>query len=138
MKTFFSISLTMALLIIGGVTGAESEEICGTWINKEYKFQPYQKRVFNLDGTIKFYRYEDSPDPDFEGSYSIDEKWTDSDERIWYKVKAAGEFHKNQVEYYLLCRITNSGKMLEFVFHISDYHKKLNPNHPTYRVYYRK
>ncbi len=138
MKPFIAITLSLAFLISTAITSAGDEDICATWVNTEYKHQKYQKRIFGPDGTVKFYRYEDSPSPEFYGTYTIDKKWTDSEQNIWYKVRTPGKFHGNQVEYYFLSKISDSHRKLEFVFHVSNYHEEMNPDHPTYRVYYRK
>ena len=144
MKTILAIMLSLALLIFAGMTLAGSEDICGTWVNTEQpkgRYYPVEeKRVFSLDGMFKFYRYESSQSPEFEGTYTITEKWTDSQGNIWYKMKAMGKSlkYRDNVEWYLLSRISDSGKTLEYVYHPLDYHKKLDPNHPSYRILYRK
>lgn len=139
--------LLFVILILAGIweigeqacVGQENEEICGTWLNTEYKgTRRWQKRIFSPDGTLRAYRYESLLSPDCEGIYTITEKWTDSQQNIWYKIKTDGKCHGEQVVYYYLIRITDSGKTLELVYHPVDYHKELDPKHPSYRVLYRK
>jgi len=73
-----------------------------------------------------------------EGTYSIIKKWTDSEKNLWYKLKATEiKRGKSTEDYYYLSKISDSGKKLEFVFHASDYLKVINPDKPTYRVYFR-
>ena len=106
--------------------------------NTDYNHFTFQKRVFNPDGTFRFYRYESSPTPELKGTYSINEKWTDSEKIIWYKLKATEiKKGKSTEDYYYLSKISDSGKKLEFVFHASDYLKVINADKPTYRVYFR-
>ena len=155
MKITKSISCVISvfvILILAGIwamgeqtcVAQENEEICGTWLNtnppkKDVRYSRYaQLWIFSPDATVKFYRYDSSPSPGFEGTYTITEKWTDSEENIWYKMKAPGKFYGEEVEWYFLARISDTGKTLEFVRHPVNYHKELDPNHPSYRIYYRK
>jgi hypothetical protein len=144
MKTILVISLCSALLIFAGTASAESEDICGTWVNTEQPKGKYhhvsQKRVFSPDGMVKFYYYELGQSPEFEGTYTITEKWTDSGGNIWYKMKVTGKSirYNEKVGWYFLSRISDSGKTFEYVYHPLDYHKKLDPDHPSYRIIYRR
>ena len=138
MKLFIFIVSSLVLLTFTGITLAGDEKISATWINTDYNHFTFQKRVFNPDGTFRFYRYESSPSPEFEGTYSIIEKWTDSEKIIWYKLKATEiKRGKSTEDYYYLSKISDSGKKLEFVFHASDYLRVINPDRKTYRVYFR-
>ena len=138
MKLFIFILSSLVLITLTGITLAGDEEISATWINTDYNHFTFQKRVFNPDGTFRFYRYESSPSPEIEGTYSIIEKWTDSEKILWYKLKATViKKGKSTEDYYYLSKISDSGKKLEFVFHASDYLKVINPDRKTYRVYFR-
>ena len=148
MRTIFAIVLSLALLIFAGTNLAGSDDIWGTWLTTEKpkgdSLHVSQKRVFSSEGKIKFYRYESSQSPEFVGTYTITEKWTDSEGNNWYKLKATGTSirYGDKAGWFLLARISDSGKTLEYVYHPSDYHKKLDPNHPSYhpsyRIIYRK
>ena len=142
MKPFLVITLSVVLLISAGITLAGPEEICATWINTEYfkgnQYEKYQKRIYSPDQTFWSYRYESLPSPDCEGTYTIAEKWTDSEKNTWYKIKKDGKCHGEQFVNYYLIRISDSGKTLEHVRHPVDYHKELDPKHPSFRIYYRK
>ena len=136
---FFNLATAILLLLFStGITFAVDEEISATWINTDYNHFTFQKRVFNPDGTFSFYRYVSSFSPEIEGTYSIGEKWTDSEKILWYKLKATViKKGKSTEDYYYLLRISDSGKKLEFVFHASEYLKVINPDRKTYRVYFR-
>ena len=137
MKLCIFIVSSLILLTSTGITLAGDEEISATWINTDYNHFTFQKRVFNPDSTFSFYRYESSPSPEIEGTYSVIEKWTDSEKFLWYKLKATViKRGKTAEDYYYLSKISDSGKKLEFVFHPSDYLKVIYPNKPTYRVYF--
>jgi len=88
MKLCIFLLSSLVLLTLTGITLAGDEELSATWINTDYNHFTFQKRVFNPDGTFRFYRYESSPTPELKGTYSINEKWTDSEKIIWYKLKA--------------------------------------------------
>ncbi len=138
MKLCIFILSSLVLLTHTGITLAGDEEISATWINTDYNHFTFQKRVFNPDGTFSFYRYVSSSSPEVEGTYSIGEKWTDSEKILWYNLKATViKKGKSTEDYYYLSKISDSGKKLEFVFHASDYLKVINPDKPTYRVYFR-
>jgi len=144
-KSMLCVSSVFAILILAGIwaigeqtcVAQEKDEILGTWLNTEYKRHP-QKWIFSPDETCEVYNSESAPSPFFEATYTIAEKWTDSEENIWYKLKATGKLGKQKAEWYYLARISDSGKTLEYVYHPVDYHKELDPNHPSYRIYYRK
>ena len=138
MKLCIFILSSLVLLTLTEITLAGDEKISATWINTDYNHFTFQKRVFNTDGTFKFFRYDSSPSPELEGTYSIIKKWTDSEKNLWYKLKATEiKRGKSTEDYYYLSKISDSGKKLEFVFHASDYLKVINTDMPTYRVYFR-
>ena len=138
MKLCIFILSSLVLITLTEITLAGDEEISATWINTDYNHFTFQKRVFNPDGTFRFYRYKSSPKSEIEGTYSIGEKWTDSEKILWYKLKATViKKGKSTEDYYYLSKISDSGKKLEFIFHASDYLKVINPDRKTYRVYFR-
>ena len=49
MKSFFALTLSISFLILAGIVRAESEEVCGTWINTEYKFREHYQFVNGFD-----------------------------------------------------------------------------------------
>ena len=134
-------ALLVMAIFISTVQAQESKEyLYGEWVNKEYdgaSAEAYPKWDYNSDGTWASYvKIEDQPV--WGGKYTITEKWTDSEKIIWYKLKATEiKRGKSTEDYYYLSKISDSGKKLEFVFHASDYLKVINPDKPTYRVYYR-
>jgi hypothetical protein len=161
-KMFVSISiLILALLIINGscVTkkrmGKDSEELYGTWINEEYKgiTDVFEINVFNPDGTMKFFETEANVwEPDVEVleggwipgtyfTYTIEDKWTDSDGNVWYKVEAVyGGYEENPGRFYLLMKISDSNRVLEYMVGRVDYREEIDPTKVpyTYRIYYRQ
>lgn len=144
MKTTSVILFSFVFLFFADITLGESEDIWGTWVTtkkpKGDSLHVSQKRVFTSGGEIKFYFYESSQSPEFEGTYVVAEKWTDAGKNTWYKIKATGKSlrYGDKAGWYMLTRISDSGKTLEYVYHPLEYHKKLDPDHPSYRILYRK
>jgi hypothetical protein len=62
-------------------------------------------------------------------------RWKDSQGNIMYKIHWVGSWGKAG---YSLCRISNSGKTLEYMNSHNDYPKEIDPNSSYYRKYNRK
>jgi hypothetical protein len=161
-RTYVSIMIfVLALLIIAGSCAPKKriiidlvevipEELYGTWINEEYKGStpPFGKDVYNPDGTFEWYRTEPSPwETDVEileggwirgtyGTYTIEDKWTDSDGNVWYKVEVVEVI----TSFYMLMKISDSNRVLEYMVGRVDYLTEIDPNDVQYRyrIYYRQ
>jgi len=136
--------------------GSKKEELHGTWINKEYKDNqsaPFEKHVINPDGTMNFFKTEKAVwETDVEVlengwiecyayTYTIKDKWTDSDRNVWYKVEAImGGYEENPDKAYLLMKISDSNRVLEFMVGLVGYREELDPTalEYHYRKYYRQ
>ena len=133
----------------------DSEELYGTWINEEYKGStpPFGKNVYNPDGTMEFFRTEAAPwETDIEVSeggwiggdsytYTIEDKWTDSDGNVWYKVKAVEGGHEHGQTFHLLMKISDSNRVLEYMVGRVGYHEDIDytvTSSYTRRIYYRQ
>jgi len=154
--------LVLAVLIIAGGCATkkrmvkDSEELYGTWINEEYKGStpPFGKYVFNPDGTYEYFRKEPAPwEKDVEileggwiignyGTYTIEDKWTDSDGNVWYKVEADElGYEEHPYSLYYLVKISDSNRVLEWMVGRLDYHEKIDytVTNPYIRsIYYRQ
>ena len=109
MKLCIFIVSSLVFLTLTGITLAGDEKISATWINTDYNHFTFQKRVFNPNGTFRFYRYDSSFSPEIEGTYSIIKKWTDSEKILWYKLKATViKKGKSTEDYYYLTKISDS------------------------------
>ena len=163
-RTFVSILiLGLAVLIIAGSCATkksmvkDSEELYGTWINEEYKSPstpPFKIHVINPDGTMGFFRTETSVwEKDVEVlengwipcdhyTYTIENKWVDSDGNVMYKVEAIGSgYEKNPVRILLLMKISDSNNVLEYMVNRVDYDETIDyseTNSYIRRIYYRK
>jgi len=116
---------------------SEKEEIYGTWINPEYggNWAP-QKLIMYPNGTWKRFLSRHDLAPGFTGSFTLIDKWTDSEGNIWYKM--FWNLGNIEWEMYEIVRISNSGKTLEYVFSEIDFPIGITTDHPNYRIYYRQ
>ena len=114
----------------------ETEEYYGAWVNPEYKGKSSSgfsvKLVNNSNGTWETYSFEYMTTPTFRGSYTIIDKWTDSEGSVWYKVawKSRGGGYEGKD----LVKISNSGNTCESAMSY-DYPAEIDPTHPNYRIY---
>jgi len=113
----------------------DKEVLFGTWINLDYSYQPPQKLVYNSDGTAWSATNADADLPDWRLRYLITGRWKDSNGNIMYKIHFVGSWGESG---YSLCRISNSGKTLEYMNNHLEYPKEVDPNKSYYRKYQRK
>ncbi len=154
MKTrslLLSVFLILAVLILIGsgetkkkaYEAKEDEELYGTWLNSEYYVSgdtpwPPVKIIYKPNGTFDY--YEDVGDQiHWWGTYTITDSWNDAEGNIWFKltwkVPAISE-----VINYQLCKISNSGNVMERTNFNLDYPPEINPNSYRYGywIYYRQ
>jgi beta-lactamase regulating signal transducer with metallopeptidase domain len=117
-----------------------SEEIYGTWINKEYsgdRASRCQKIVLHNWGYgEKWLKIEDEKSK-WSWTYFFAAKWTDSDGNIWYK--GLDQFPGWPVEY-SLTKISKNGAVMECIYSRTEFPSEsdLDPSHLAYLTYYRK
>jgi len=88
------------------------------------------------NGTWKRFLSRHDLAPGFTGSFTLIDKWTDSEGNIWYKM--FWNLGNIEWEMYEIVRISNSGKTLEYVFSEIDFPIGITTDHPNYRIYYRQ
>jgi hypothetical protein len=108
----------------------EYEEYYGTWVNTEFN----DRQIINPDGTYEHY-YGKSNKPRWYGTFTITDKWTDSEGNIWYKTIVVNQIG---VSRYVLNRINKSRGVWEYVYFSNDYPNELNPNLMSHRIFNRK
>jgi len=130
--------LVMLLSTVSVLVAANTEEYCGTWVNKEYEASLGKSAVFILTPDGKYASYEKESDAltSHEGTLTIKEKWTDSEGNLWYKVIFSPTFVA--VTRYGLMKLSNSGKTLESVRSRRQVPTEIDLNSATYRIWYRK
>jgi hypothetical protein len=118
-----------------------SEEICSTWINPDNegrgKYYP-AKFVYRSDGTWNKYIYVNEPSNSYGcggGTYTLTDKWTDSEGNIWYK---STWWHTNGNSGYELVKISNSGETYEREWTGKGYPTEIDQNHKYYGIWYRQ
>ena len=114
---------------------SESDEICCTWITTKFvSGDRPQKLIINFDGTFVTYKTKTSTDALERGMFQIVEKWKDSEENIWYKIRMQG---LNYGTKYKLATISKDGNKLEFVCKPDKYSAEIDKNDPNYCNYIR-
>ena len=150
--------LVLAVLIILGscatkkkaYVAKENEELYGNWFNSEYNDSFHAARhIINADGTIQLYANDNTSRVAAIHLYIITDKWSDSEDNIWYKAIITERAKKETIgkrsmsskePIYVLVKISNSGKTLETLKYSVDYPTEFDPdNSPyNYRIYYRQ
>jgi hypothetical protein len=122
----------------------ENEELYGTWTNEQNFGDNYHPRkvVVTVDEYTVYFNVSDSV-PLFAWSFSIDEKWTDSEGNIWYKILGIGvgtfKGYKSQELY----KLSKSNTVMERAyvevgkFDPTNYPTKIDPQQEYYRILYR-
>jgi hypothetical protein len=136
-STTLHISLLILLLFLGSCATAkksyvaeENEEYYGTWVNTDFN----DRQIINPDGTFEHY-YGKSDKPRWYGTFTISDKWTDSDGNIWYKTIVTNQVG---VRRYVLNRIDKSRGIWEYIYFSNDYPDELDPSLMSYRLFNRK
>ena len=134
MRPLMSIALSTAIVLIAGFSFSQSDEICFTWVNKDYvSAEQPQKIIFNYDGTVETYPSKEARDPVLRGIFQVMEQWSDAEGAVWYKLKMINMYG---TELYL-ARISKGGDRLEFVHKPYEYPKNIDQNEPSYCTYVR-
>ena len=141
-KTLILVVLIMAVLIIAGSCATDKMayiskdyEIYGTWVNPDAKPTQDQKVVIHTNGKSVWYPVITNKSF-WSAEFVITNKWTDSTGYVWYTlIRDAGEITGQD---YGLCKISDSGKILEMSFNRADYPKEIDPSHTEYHIVYRQ
>ena len=113
----------------------ENEELFGTWVNMDYKDEMHAQMIVFKLGEYGVYSSDNDNEPMWTAEYSTSQKWTDANGSIWYKHRFKAGAMGSGFE---LCKISESGKTLEYIFSQWEYPKELDINNENYRIYYRK
>ena len=142
MKTFSNLLLSLILVAFSGTVLAgenvykatDNEELFGTWVNMNYTGgSPAQMIIIKL-GEEEAYSSANDTEPMFTAENLISHKWTDAKGNIWYKYRYRGNLEGG----FVLSRISESGKMMEFVFSQWEYPTEIDISSEYYRKFNRK
>jgi beta-lactamase regulating signal transducer with metallopeptidase domain len=124
---------------IGFYVPKRNEEIYGTWVNKNYDGIDYEQIiVYYYWGYGEFVRYVTDKETSMKFSFTIVDKWSDSEGNIWYKTY---EITNNDYSIiYTLNKISNDATVFEYVDNVGDFPTRadLNKTNYNYRIRYRQ
>jgi hypothetical protein len=117
----------------------DDEELFGTWVNMDYQegenLTHAPQKLTIKPGECGLYSSINDSEPMWIEEIHISHKWTDAKGNIWYKHRwKAGKMGSG----FTLCKISESGKTLEYIYSQWEYPKELDINSEYYRVFYRK
>ena len=133
--------LVLAVLIIAGSCVTEKkmvksgEELIGTWINEDVAVAT---RVYLPDGTYEQYTDVLRTSLEADGTFTIEDKWTDSQNNIFYKVKINYKIGTQEIIEFYLIKISDSGNTYERVYDSRKFPTEINLMDGTYRIRYRQ
>ena len=147
MKTtdLFLFHVLLVLVLLGGCTTSKyvpkaNEELYGTWTNE---FASVRKVVYT-PGEEKLYYHTSDTTPMAQGTLEVVSKWTDSQHNVWYKALYTGISGMGKgVLLQVLIQISNSGSVLESIFHgvqnpdPNNYPTTIDRNSTNYNVFNR-
>ena len=145
-RTLVSICiLILAVLIIAGSCATDKMtyvskdfEPYGTWVNPDYDdIIEYAKATYFPNGRAKLYGKVNATDY-WESEFVITNKWVDSEGNVWYTSR--DRYAGSTQWVYVLFKISDSGKTMEYAIVGSDYPSDLDPDNRTYtyRIVYRQ
>jgi hypothetical protein len=118
----------------------ENEALYGTWVNDEYNSSPRSAiHIYKADGTWIFYRKTSDETPYEEGTYTITDKWAESNGDICYKIRWETDYLARS-GYELTC-ISYLGSTKESANSQSDYPTQIDPSKDSWAylgIHYRK
>jgi hypothetical protein len=113
----------------------DDEEIYGTGVNTDYSLAQMQKMIVKPIEIIRFSSATDESSYQYMLTFTIIDKWTDSEGNIWYRTENKDTFG---LVYYVLYKVSSSGSILEYVWSHYEYPTEIDPNHVEYRIFHRK
>ena len=113
----------------------DNEELFVTWINMDYTGGWPPQMIIFKPGEFDCYSSVNDEKPMWTAEYHISQKWTDAVGNIWYKHRYKAGAMGSGFE---LCKISDSGKTLEFIFSQWGYPDKLDMKDENYRKFTRK
>lgn len=94
-------------------TPKDDEEIYGTWVNTDYSLAQLQKMSVKPSEIIRSASATDESSYQYMLTFTIIDKWTDSEGNICYKTENKDTYG---LFYYVLYKISSSASTLEYVW----------------------
>ena len=138
MKTRAFVLMISFLLIVSVSFAGDVEKYCGTWVNTDYNDDWHKaKWIINPDGSGMNYfnTWDTTPSMD-NMKFLVEEKWVDSEENTFFKVKRSWYGDDVWNDFFLM-QINSSGTICEWVKDMRDFPTKIDPNDFEYYVFYR-
>ncbi len=115
----------------------------GTWLNEEYEETTEgSMRIFYPDGKVMHYGKKSDPEPRWECRFTIEEKWTDQEGNICYKVlsKCGSPPYNESLasSIRISIKIHPSGDVMESVAYQGTYYQEIRPDDLRYKIHYRQ
>ncbi len=138
-RTLISVLILIMAVFVLLAGSSKKEEYYGTWVNTDYDRSTLAiraKTIHNHDGTIIKYVSTSDTEPYEIGTFTIEDKWTDSEGNIWYKIlyTETGQI----ISKFELSKISDNGTTLELVYSVIDYPTEIVPNDGINFIYYRQ
>jgi hypothetical protein len=143
MRSILALILGLTLVAFSGTVLAgeneykvkDNEELFGTWVNMDYKGDMHVQMIIFKLGEYGLYSSTNDNEPMWTAEYRISKKWNDAKGNTWYKYRFKAGAMGSGFE---LCKISDSGKTLEYIFSQWEYPMELDINSENYRKYNRK
>jgi hypothetical protein len=143
MKFFSNLLLSLILVAFSGTVLAgeneykatDNEDLFGTWVNIDYTDGMIAQVYIIRLGENERYSSVNDQKPMWKEESRITHKWTDAKGNIWYRARWNGGLNWSG---FVLSKISESGKTLEYIFSQWEYPKELDINIENYRIYKRK
>ena len=140
--------LMVAVLVVSCATKThvptEDEPLYGTWLNEEYEESTDEgsMRIFYPDGKVMHYGKKSDPEPRWECRFTIEEKWTDQEGNICYKVLSkcgSPPYNESRASSFRMSiKIHPSGDVMESVAYAGTYYQEIRPDDLRYKIHYRQ
>jgi hypothetical protein len=122
----------------------KDEPLYGVWVNENYnELSENAKYIYNPDGKGLGYEKTTDPEPKKISRFTIEEKWTDKEGNIYYKVLAKWTRPPYEELYatlwYVSVKIHPSGDVMEVVASKDKYYEEIKPDVTGwYMIHYRQ
>lgn len=122
----------------------KDEPLYGVWVNEDYnEVSEFAKYIYYPDGKGLSYGKTTDQEPQYECRFTIQEKWTDNEGIIYYKVLmkwASPPYQKlYATPWYVSVKIHPSGDVTEIIASRDKFYEEIKPGDDYwYLIHYRQ